>query len=672
MLEVRIALDDDPVWICPKCSRPHLHRSAGVCTNCQNNLHLDPSATCRELWNSNYIARAAADGRIPMRLHCEELTAQTDNQLKRQQHFRGMIFSLPDEEEQAEKTVDNIDVLSVTTTMEVGVDIGNLQAVMLANMPPMRFNYQQRVGRAGRRKQAFAVVLTLCRGRSHDEHYFANPERITGDPAPVPFLTMRQDRILKRLLVKECLRRAFKDAGIHWWDGPGSGDVHGEFGYAIDSESNSGWASNRDAVINWLSSSKEDQKTVVRALAGTDNEEYLDWLETSLPALIDNVASNPEITGEGLAERLAEGALLPMFGMPSRSRNLYHQLDRRGEEHVIDRDLELAITEFAPGAQKTKDKAVHTAIGFTPTIYWRGNRWELSSDDPLPYRRWMTRCRACGDTRTSESQEAAETCPACGRGGDHFGQFQIAVPQAFRTDLTWGSDATDESDMNFGMPGILSESTEGVTHKLISGKNCGASFADEGRVWRINDNNSRRFCGAIMHTPPPPSGSAPSRVPRLDYQWIDWRFLENPEVATDEIALAAGKTTEVLRIFPEAVPEGLTLDPSRSSSAVRASVISAAFLLQRVLADRLDIDPDEVEIANLSTRKTDAGVSVAEIVLSDRLPNGAGFVRWAHDNLLEILNESCFPEKKESYAGLIQEPAHRTCESSCYDCLMRL
>jgi DEAD/DEAH box helicase domain-containing protein len=157
-------------------------------------------------------------------LHCEELTGQTDDQFERQRHFRNII--LPDE---GNRQVKTIDLLSVTTTLEVGVDIGALQAVMLGNMPPQRFNYQQRVGRAGRRGQAYSVILTFCRGRSHDEFYFANPQKITCDSHhQLHFLTMNQERIFKRLLAKEILSKAYIEKGIDITSDEKS-SVHGEF-----------------------------------------------------------------------------------------------------------------------------------------------------------------------------------------------------------------------------------------------------------------------------------------------------------------------------------------------------------------------------------------------------------------------------------------------------------
>ena len=668
-LNIHVALRNDPVWTCERCMRNHLHKSAGICTNCSNELPESPNKVCSNLWSRNHLAQSASEKREPIRIHCEELTAQTDDQLERQRHFRGMIVNIPGNEDLIKK-VENIDVLSVTTTMEVGVDIGNLQSVMLANMPPMRFNYQQRAGRSGRRKQAFAVVLTLCRGRSHDEHYFRHPERITGESPPVPFLTMGQERIVKRLLAKECLRRAFRHAGMHSWHVSSPPDVHGEFGLADDPDRENGWEQNRPAVLNWLRDNEEEQKKIIKSLLGSENRDYLNWLKNILPGEIDNIANNPEITGKGLAERLAEGAVLPMYGMPSRTRVLYHKLSG-SNALTIDRDLELAITEFAPGAQKTKDKSIHTSIGFTSPLFKRGSRWVSWPNDPIPCKKYFQHCKACGYASTSEAIEELEFCPGCGISKDEnqrFVQYQIVTPLAFRTDLTSGRDAKDEN-LHFGIPSALAEQSDERETHLLEEANCKISLSDSGRVWRINDNAGNLFRGSTTSTPPPPATNHAENIgiPHLQNQWIEESCSQARGDDLEEYALAAGKTTDILRISPANVPDGIDLNPAKIE--IRAAAISAAFLLQRLLADKLDIDPEEIEVASIVHRTINEGQGVAEIVLSDRLANSAGFVMQAYNEFRDLLNDACFPEKEDSYPYVIQHEDHRKCDSACYDCL---
>src|SRR5262249_20069984 len=155
-------------------------------------------------------------------------------------------------------------------------------------------------------------------------------------------------------------------------------DSHGEFGTVAD------WTGSRkSAVLNWLSSSEEISevsRALTTGIADQISETQLtSYAKKGLANAIEKAVNNASLAAPGLAERLAEGAVLPMFGMPSRVRSLYNGI--RGDEALtIDRDLDLAITEFAPGSQKTKDKRVYTSIGFTaPFLHVNRRGWITAS-----------------------------------------------------------------------------------------------------------------------------------------------------------------------------------------------------------------------------------------------------------------------------------------------------
>ena len=701
-LYVKLAKPGDPYYRCAACKRVHLHRGTGTCTRCLDPLPTVPDGTVDDLQRANFLARRVARGHASddaaFRLSCAELTGQSEAPAARLRAFKGIFVDegRPEKVAMRRRAIET-DLLSVTTTMEVGIDIGPLQAVYQANMPPQRFNYQQRVGRAGRRGQAFSFVATLCRSRSHDLHYFRNPAAITGDPPPPPFLTRGHGDIALRVVRKAWLVRAFDR--LRSEDGPAYPgdalhDTHGEFpNAAVVFSSDSGW---RSRLKGALSAEVAARDAVVTSLADGDNAlmaEMIDGLQSDdLVSLIWSFEDEGAVSHKPLGEFLAEHGLLPMYGMPTRIKPLYMGAKQEGssapEFSTVDREQDLAIFEFAPGRSLVRDKRRFESIGVSavllPPRATKGAPRASIAEEWLDEERWIALCSDCGAVASvAEPPSKPMVCCDCESqiDGDAFERY--VTPRAFTT--SFRSEPADENEDLVAFRRVVTIEAKDIVVNAIDGSNLSVGSSDKATVVRLNDgigeaDGVRPF--SIVPVETHKAEIAPRRYWRLPGQALTpeacqklsrWGMVEGQGDA-ETVRLMSRKTTDALFLTPTSISSHLDIGRigrEAADTGVRAALVSATQLLVQRAALALDIDPAEFDPLEPRLRR---GKPVLQI--SDYLPNGAGFCRRLGSGpkpeilkLLRSMVES--PETDPLIGSYLSVDHRRDCKASCYECMLR-
>ena len=381
--------EDRQIYRCDTCNRIEATAFQHICTRRSCSGRLVP-VKGSILTDHHY--RTLYQGDLRGRLVVEEHTAQLTTERGR--------------EVQRDFQEGRINVLSCSTTFELGVDLGDLNTVFLRNVPPEPFNYVQRVGRAGRRAGSPGFAVTYCRRGPHDLYHFTDPRRLLSGRTTPPSISLRNERVAERHLAAVVLSEFFRF-------------VPARFKKIHDLVQDWSTPSFTNEVRRFLSTFREQLENDFRAIfppqlvtpLGIDDSSWMSRLsgENSRLALAEvEVASDfrradelemrsrnagqyqqadwakrrkVTIADEDVLSFLSRKAIIPKYGFPVDVVELDTQRagTRQGYEVTLARDLTIAIGEFAPTASLVAGKREWQSYGLkkVPEREWERKKYKV-------------------------------------------------------------------------------------------------------------------------------------------------------------------------------------------------------------------------------------------------------------------------------------------------------
>lgn len=628
---------DSMLFVCSTCGSIQHISVADVCARygCPGTL---VSTTIVELAPNYYSSLYESE--LPPRMRVEEHTAQIEKGTARR-------F-------QKEFTEGAINVLSSSTTFELGVDLGELDVVFLRNVPPEVFNYAQRAGRSGRRAGTPGLVVTFCNRRPHDLYHFADPEhRLLNGRIPPPTVRIGNSKIVRRHVVAVAISAYLRS----------NPDRFNNVASLLEDIAEPTLTSrlstflhlnNQEVEKELLAIVPEDMVDVIgigttdwiQHVCGTDSRLSMAEAEISsdfvtLKNYQDESSKSEKFRQAGWAKArlrtiedtdvlsfLSRKAVIPKYGFPVDVVELdlgMSSASKSAATVLLQRDLSIAVSEFAPTSRVIANKTIWESRGLKRVV---GREWPVSIFRECRvhgvFESWGRGEKPPSEQCCDKAEEGKYVQPIFGFVGEEKGSSEIAGSQRVFSSRPYFIQMQDK-DVELLDKGLftITRAAPGkmvVLCRGIQGRGfyicteCGAAFNKRKREHKTP--LGRKCAGTLTSS-------------SLGHEFV-----------TDVVAIQ------------------FNLDASTAASDSRWFAHSLAYALLEGTASALGVPRSNLD-ATVSNR---VGHDFPEIILYDDVPGGAGLVaQLRHAAVLR----RCLEEAR----GRVDGRCGCSEDQSCYGCL---